>query len=870
MKKTITIAWLFLSFYASSQINYYETYCLSNDTSIAIQSPTNTSKTTYCSTNGALFPTKGVFRALTIAVNIIYDQTPAANPYPNTGDAWGYTTTEGINNNPPNYLLDLFDVNNSPPYNGCITRLYAESSFNQLIILSDFTVVNIKQSQITPNNPGGSFSRFILMDSVISYINQNGGLNSLYNHNSISDYDFCSLSSKGLVKPLVPDNKIDLTNFLIRNATLAHGDVAPGNGYSYIGPSKMLKIGNGYYGYSTATNSDNAGTYQCVGSRNIANTKSVLEHEIAHYFLGGNEFHTSGGNHIGDSFTNTFLGVQMGGYGGLFGGGLRSCNGYERWRLGWHPANNTYQIECDGQNGEINTQFSGERIFNLRDFVTTGDAIRIKYPYKDTEYSSEQYIWLENHQCGKNDKLDNYGFINENCRNFNQPGIFCYYQVGKDILESTDINLIYPRNEKDNLRQISAEGNYNVNQIGMYNDCLSWAGPNGRPRFEYISQNPFMGVNDLTEVYKGDLSYPKLQHLYNYNYMGSKLKGGVLYDNFPWCVDDLDPYIPTSDGVFLDISSNPSAVNTTTFHSVQYRYPNSSTISFYASNSHKDTRKTHLTGLSIKMIDPYPSNTGMKSYMVKVRWDDYDIKQDVNWAGDIVLIEQLNLLTGRTLTLEQSKTPNQIDKDPVSNYFAKTTFLTCESNSICNLATNSAIIVKEKSSLVLNTNSTLSVQNGGIITIEAGSTLQIKAGANLNLIGNAKIVIKSGGHICVESGANINLQNYTSLIVLEDGAIYGANPDLFLSPSCSSTITNTGNGAIVDYSQDVYIQNETISTNRYIGGKNIFVGNHVTTTKPYGDVFIQNGADVIFDCKEVTFDAGFECTSGNTYEVRNH
>jgi len=352
--------------------------------------------------------------------------------------------------------------------------------------------------------------------------------------------------------------------------------------------------------------------------------------------------------------------------------------------------------------------------------------------------------------------------------------------------------------------------------------------------------------------------------------MGSKLKNDTLFDNFPWCVDKLDPYIPTFDGVSLDISSNPSAVNTTTFHSVQYRCNGCSSVNFYASNSQKDTRKVYLTGLSIQMIDPYPTNTGMKSYMVKVRWDDYDIKQDVDWAGDIVLKEQLNLLQGKTITLEQNKTPNQIDKDPVSNYFAKTTFLTCESNSICNLATNSALLVKEKSSLVLKTSSTLSVQNGGIITIESGSTLLIKEGANLNLIGNAKIVIKSGGYICVESGANINLQDYTSLIVLEEGAIYGVNPALFSVPSCSSSIAKTGNGTIVDYSQDVYIQNETVFTNRYVGGKNIFIGNHVTTAKSFGDVFINNGANVIFDCKEITFDAGFECTSGSSYEVRNH
>ena len=44
---------------------------------------------------------------------------------------------------------------------------------------------------------------------------------------------------------------------------------------------------------------------------------------------------------------------------------------------------------------------AGEKTFTLRDFVTYGDVIRIKLPYKDSEFASNQYIWLENHQSGK-------------------------------------------------------------------------------------------------------------------------------------------------------------------------------------------------------------------------------------------------------------------------------------------------------------------------------------------------------------------------------------------------------------------------------------------------------------------------------------
>lgn len=86
MKKIISIIGLFLSFYTSAQINY-ETYCYSNNSSRMMQAPGSTSTDTLRSKNGAIFPTNGTYRALTIAVNIIYDQTPWNNPAPSTSDA---------------------------------------------------------------------------------------------------------------------------------------------------------------------------------------------------------------------------------------------------------------------------------------------------------------------------------------------------------------------------------------------------------------------------------------------------------------------------------------------------------------------------------------------------------------------------------------------------------------------------------------------------------------------------------------------------------------------------------------------------------------------------------------------------------------
>ena len=434
MKQSILILLLFFgTILLLAQVEEYDTYYFEKELE---ESEINQSRATiYKSSNGSDFPTKGVFRGLTIFVNIIYDQNDTISRYTAQGSVhWEQDITNSINKKIPTYLLSLFDTNVSAShaYNGCITRLYAEASFNELILLSDFMVVNIRQSQITPNNPRANFYYTTLMNAVIGYINQNGGLNSIYGHNSITDYDNVTGGiGKGLEKPFLPDSKIDFINFLtmntIKNENVNYGDCNKWQGYSGVYPGTQIKIGNSYCGYNT-------GTYQCIGDEDITYyRRNILTHEFAHFFLGGNEFHTSGGTTNNDGFYNTFIGKQYG-Y-GLFAG-ITACNAYERWRLGWRsPSNQSYPIAVNGINSDITAKFAGVKTFQLRDYVTYGDAIRIKLPYKDNVNSSNQYIWLVNHQMTKNNKMDFQIYSKANtCRNVDTDGIYAFYQVGKDVL----------------------------------------------------------------------------------------------------------------------------------------------------------------------------------------------------------------------------------------------------------------------------------------------------------------------------------------------------------------------------------------------------------------------------------------------------
>ena len=136
-------------------------------------------------------------------------------------------------------------------------------------------------------------------------------------------------------------------------------------------------------------------------------------------------------------------------------------------------------------------------------------------------------------------------------------------------------------------------------------------------------------------------------------------------------------------------------------------------------------------------------------------------------------------------------------------------------------------LLGNNSSLIMSDGSILIIPDGAQVVVESGATFMVEEGASLIIQGSGKLVIKQGGYLCVEPGANINLQDYNSVISMQSGAIYGAHPS-FKNSSCLSSIAFTGNGCIPNYSQDVYIQNETITNNRYVGGRNAYIGPNVT------------------------------------------
>ena len=469
----------------------------------------------------------------------------------------------------------------------------------------------------------------------------------------------------------------------------------------------------------------------------------------------------------------TFLNIQ-GGYGlmGAANSGLVCCNGYERWRMHWkHPQAVDYIAARDAADTQSVvsdiTREDGNKSFLLRDFVTYGDAVRIRLPYKDSVTSSNQYIWLENHQVGNNNKLDFLQYSNtESCRPQGAAGIYAYYQIGRDVLEGT-LNQVWDKYDRDNLKIIPAEGYYDYELVpGPYSSScvadgtLTNAMKRGFP-------NPLCGGHDQEKMLfpeDGDTALYVTRELQPWRIV----KNGQNYDNLPFLGDNLDAF---STHTKINMGTNPSTNNTKTCHS---RNNDGDTL-IYAMNTKKNVQTTFLTGLSIEMTPDTVTGT----VLVSIRWDDYNITNDCRWTGKIALKDTAILTTGNTITLAQNRTVAQTTRDAETGLFAGRTRWSCEAGSFLQQESASAIVLTENSSLVFESGSRFEQADSSLLLVGKGCTLRMLEDADIVLRG--VLEVDSGGvaylpdTVGFGSSARITVRPGGKLVV-DGGTLTGASP----------------------------------------------------------------------------------------------
>ena len=184
---------------------------------------------------------------------------------------------------------------------------------------------------------------------------------------------------------------------------------------------------------------------------------------------------------------------------------------------------------------------------------------------------------------------------------------------------------------------------------------------------------------------------------------------------------------------------------------------------------------------------------------------------------------------------------------------------------------NCSIEIEDGGVLYFKKSNTMKMSSTNKIVVKKGGTLIV--GGNLDISGTGMIDVQPGGYLCIQKDVNIELKDYSSLIKFNDGAILGVNTSVTNSPGAYynsvGAIVYSGKGVIASYTNNVYIQNQSISKNTYISGKKIYVGNSVTTAKAKGDVTVKSGSNLILDAEnDSLLDKGVIVELGATLEIK--
>lgn len=716
-----------------------------------------------------------------------------------------------------------------------LSKFYEEASMGTLHIRGDYYpfLLEFTTSEIEGNG----------LEQVINRLNRTPGYDIITEHgHNLSYFDNWTYNSTQYSPCLnSPDSKIDMLVIVWRRNS-KYRTLRDGGNCDLINESVQIKSLAGVNSYAILYCDD---------------PSKIFRHEFGHALLGGNSYHTGGaGTGAGGHFLS-----NVGGYSLLssHNHNLESCNGWDRWWLGWKHPDKIYDISALDTNGnEVNADIAyiknlQPRDYILRDFIEYGDAVRIKLPYlrKDDSRVRNQYLWIENHQI-KEGSLES--------TNNPPKGIRFNIQVGNDSLTG---NL---NNSRTNyFIPLSSFGNYD---FVYYPDQPQ--SPNNYKAYAYDSRsNPFEGHHPAMMPaidYDGDDTIkPKEFIIIKKLFKENRLKVddwtvyGNAYDAFPI-------------GAKIGLSSNPPTTPLMTFRTAS----RTNGRLFSPLPETDDNRTIWLNGLSVKIVGK-DSNGDIR---IRVCFDDYQVDSNVRWCGTIMLTENVVLSQAKTIDIDYGYTPIRPVNPSIINdekIFSSPTVFTCRDSSCFKQESFSTVNVKNMSTLVLESGSLYEIEDNAVLNIQSTGTLLVKTGATLRIKGTGHVEVKGGAHICIEDGANIELVDELSALNLRHGYQLGLNPSATpLQSNCtSSPLTNFALGAgslgqINEWSSaNRYIQDTTYYGNAYEFGNSIQAGYDVTIQKPNGNVILESGSHVIIDAEyEVKLEPGVVVELGAELEVR--
>ncbi|HRO99733.1 MAG TPA: hypothetical protein PLN54_09900 [Flavobacteriales bacterium] len=656
------------------------------------------------STLGWQLSPHGTIRVLLIFAEIDWDVNPGKDPQSAGAEHWPKGQL-------PKWKDDIFDPHPAARYKGQVTQYYHDMSLGRFMVLGDYIdgIVTIRESeQPTVANAHGIAALAVKEANKRGSLRTRDGL-------SVADFDRWQRGGKpGMPKRSGPDDphSYDHVMVIVRNSGLTHnqGSVDAGS------PGKL-------FGFESDSQSR-------FGGMN-ALPYEILQHEFNHLLFGGNNFHVGGGNAA--QFMGHTLCVQ-GGW-SMMGGSSSSLltgNAWDRDRLGWHPPGITHRIRARSLQGqEVNADldpYNGDTgVYVLRDFMTTGDALRFRLPHlPEDEYP--QWIWLENHQTRARNGIASDRFHWEDvtdCVSKATPGIYAYHQIARDDRYGSDVF----GGHADYLKPLLAGGAFDHRLRGdtVVFECLF---PNRTPPYytDRRSANPLTGNHDQElpmHDRNGDGRLGKAEH-----YVPRiEIRDGVWTDRASFFGDARHAFTPQG-SARIGMTTNPSTANTLTLLSNNSRVQHK--------GGKPDNRVVHLNGIAIELLEQRMNG----DIVVRVRNDDHLLNGFVRWCADSIVLHRppyhgrkaLEITGGSTLLLDRSGTPTRVS-DPVQE--------------------NGRTWYSSPTAFTVSGGAHLHCHAGGRLELANGSRLHVMPGGVLELDTKAKVAVAKGCRIVEHPGATI-------------------------------------------------------------------------------------------------------------------
>ena len=820
----IVVALLSLPTYLKGQILNPEIYsndCIDYDNNTLIDT---TYRNIYESRNGASHSPHGEIRFVVVFAELVYENQED-DPSPNGTEQWRP-------GNLPVWKDSLLSVFRPSGISDChLTKYYQYASSNNHIVLGDCL--------LAPTN-GGLFQipttdGYIKTkpDLIINAINQQIGdtITTACGLNSISYFDQWTTEVKGKKKINSGDNMWDFVVFIVRNAT------TPSNSTGYTSNTNSYLLGHKCNSYTTVCTNGNIPT-------------QIIRHEYAHKLLGGNNFHTAGGGYSGSNHSGNgnYWIPQTSGWGllGLYGCSLWCWNAWDRQRLGWVDSTSTYEISARNQNGiEVNgdldaTNLDDAGIYILRDFVTTGDAIRIKLPYINSDKEYQEWLWIENHQGvdNNNNEFDQWQYQDRECVEDFEPGLMMYMQINNDTRVSNDYKCIFEDeyNHADYTRVLTANGLWDRVFLSdsIYANCVNYK-DKVRP-FTRLYENPFTGSEDQSQS-ASDLDDDNkiewndfLKQWIEYD--------GTTYHKHLWQLGHSSHSFNLQGNRKIGIGTNPSTASLINMVGENKPYANA-----------KNLRKTYLNGISVEMLEQLPNG----DIKIRIRFDDVNVENDVRWCSDSIVLNPINndsdysliLKSGKTILLDQGLTATRMTNPMVFNdkkIFASPTVFTIMPDADIHLEPSSKIILENGSKMHFSENSSCTIENQGYLEIKCGTVFMLDNCSSLTINGDGKFIVRNGAELRISPDAVLSFQNGINNLIIESNVIIPegyADPRILIE-GLNITSDRTLNGVTLNLNGHLVIEsNVTLNLKSSIvnfGGVNSGI-----IVKPGGRLVIDGG-----------------------------